>query len=390
MQFAKLLVLTTKPEMVSAVKAAAKTGAASEGVAVCKSMVELRSRLTKGSKTRTVALVDIDEDPQQMLFELAKAITANPDIPFVVVAREFDEKRMLQAMQAGARHFLRTSAIGQELDIVLGRLLLHEPARTTQMGDVVTVFSSSGGCGATTTAVNVAAELRLATERSVLLIDLDPHYGSVAQYLGVEGKYGIAHILNREGTIDRHLVESSVVQFADGLNVLLSPAAAEADRHQPMNYGSLLRVLDACRESHGYVVIDAPRLSLQAAADLASVTRVAIVVLRLTIRDVSYAKGLIALLTEQGMAADRILVLANQTKRRGGLLNAVEIRTALGGRSLFRVRSDWRKAAKSINRGQPLAHFAKLSGVRRDFRQVARRVQEWTSNGQLKKEKGGA
>src|SRR3974390_206533 len=90
MQFAKLLVLTTKPEMVSAVKAAAKTGAASEGVAVCKSMIELRSRLTKGSKTRTAALVDIDEEPQQTLFELAKTITANPDIPFVVVAQEFD------------------------------------------------------------------------------------------------------------------------------------------------------------------------------------------------------------------------------------------------------------------------------------------------------------
>jgi len=268
---------------------------------------------------------------------------------------------------------------------VLGRLLLHEPPRTTAMGDVITVFSCSGGCGGTTTAVNVAAELRMAGDRKVLLVDLDPHYGSVAQYLGVQGRFGIGHILNRAGTIDRHLVESSVVQFMDGLDVLLSPAAAEADRLQPMNYDNLLRVLDACRESHGYVVLDAPRLPLQAAGDLASVTRVAIVVLRLTIRDVAYAKSLIASLTGQGMAPDRILVLASQAKKRGGLVSAVEVQKALGGQPLFRVRSDRRKAMKSVNRGRPLAQIARLSGVRRDYRTVARRVQEWTSNGHIGK-----
>jgi len=387
MQFAKLLVLTAEPDLLAAVQAAVKTGAAPDNVLLCKSMVELRSRLAQSEKMRTAALIDIDEDPPQILFELTKTVTAHPDIPFVVLAESFDEKRVLQAMQAGARHFLRKSAVGPELDTVLGRLLLHEPARTTRMGDVISVFSCSGGCGTTTTAVNVAAELRLAGVGPVLLVDLDPHYGSVASYLGVEGKYGIANILDREGTIDRHLVESSVIQYKEGLDVLLSPAAAAADRDKPMNYENLLHALDACRESHRYVVLDAPRLPHQAMIDLASVTRVAIVVLRLTIRDVAYAKGLITLLTEQGMAPDRILVLANQAKRRGGLLNAVEIREALGGQPLFRVRTDWRKALKSVSRGQPLAQSAKLSGLRRDLRLVAQRVQEWTANGQV--EKGG-
>jgi pilus assembly protein CpaE len=255
------------------------------------------------------------------------------------------------------------------------------------MGDVISVFSCSGGCGATTTAVNVATELKLAGDKPVLLVDLDPHYGSIAQYLNVHGKFGVAHILNRENTIDRHLVESSAIRYIEGLDVLLSPAAAEADRHKPMNYENLLRVLEACRESYGYVVVDAPRLPHEAAIDLASVTRVAIVVLRLTVRDVSFAQSLIASLTEQGMASDRILVLANQAGRRGGLLSAGEVQKALD-KPLFRVRSDCRKAARSITYGQPLAHFARMSGLRRDFRKVTGQVQQWTSNGHLGK--GGA
>ncbi len=142
------------------------------------------------------------------------------------------------------------------------------------------------------------------------MVDLDPHYGCVASYLGVEGKYGIANILDREGAIDRHLVESSAVPYRPGLDVLLSPAAAAADQSKPMNYDNLLHALDACRESHRYVVLDAPRLPYQAVIDLASVTRVAVIVLRLTVRDVAYAKNLIALLTEQGMAPARSSILA--------------------------------------------------------------------------------
>jgi pilus assembly protein CpaE len=387
MQFTKLLVLTKEPRIVAAVQAAVATGASSESIVPCKSMAELRSRLAQSVATRVAALVDIDENPQLTLLDLAKTITAHPDTPFVVLAEEFDERRVLQAMQVGARHFLRKNALGEELDTVLGRLLLHEPARPIQMGDVVTVFSCSGGCGTTTTAVNLAAELRLAGQGPVLLIDLDPHYGSVASYLGLEGRFGIAHLLNRTGPIDRHLVESTVVPCREGLDVLLSPAMATADRNKTMNYENLLRVLDACRESHRYVVLDAPRMPHPALLDAASATRVAVVVLRPTIRDVAYAKSLIALLIEQKMASDRILALANQNHRRGGLLHLAEVRNALGGPALRSVRTDGRRALKSVHRGKPLAELARFSGVRRDFRRVARQVREWTAN--RPDEKGG-
>ncbi len=65
-------------------------------------------------------------------------------------------------MQAGARHFLRKSAIQTELDPVLEHLLSHGPQESTRLGVVLSVFSCSGGCGATTVAINLANELRLA------------------------------------------------------------------------------------------------------------------------------------------------------------------------------------------------------------------------------------
>lgn len=389
MKPAEVLLLTTDKETATAVKAALQSGSTQGGTHLCRSIVELRSRLAKPDPgaSRILAVVDIDRDPQQTLYDLAKTITAHPGILFVVVSREFDEHLVLQAMQAGARHFLRKSAIPTELDAILGRLLLHEPQRTAQMGDVISVFSCSGGCGSTLVAVNLATELRLASRRPVLLMDLDPHYGSAAQYLNVRGKYGIAHMLKRDSAVDRHLVESCVVSAGDGLDVLLSPAAAEADRNVPMNYDHVLKVLDACRETHGYIVVDAPRLPPQTAIDLASVSRVAILVLRLAVRDVAFAKTMVTLLTERGMAADRILIVANQVAKRTALLNAVEVQKGLGIKPLIRIRTDGKKAIRSTNEGRPLAHYARLSGLRRDLRRVAAQVQQWTSNGHPAEEK---
>ena len=328
-----------------------------------------------------IVVVDIDANPEHVLFELGKVVTGNPQTRFVVLSRDFDEKLVLQAMQVGARHFLRKSSIESELDKVIESLIVQEDRPSTHLADVISVLSCSGGSGATTVAVNLATELQIATSKSVLVADLDPHYGSVASYLGMKGNYGIAHILNREGPIDRHVIESTMLTYMEGFDVLLSPASAEADKGQPMNYSNLPKALAACRESYRYVVLDAPRLPAQTVADLASVSRVAVIVFQLTVRDVTIAGSLIKSLMENGMAKEQIVPLANRVRRRGPLLRLADSERAIGSSSLMSIRSDWVKAMKSINHGQPLAKMARRSRLRRDFRKLADRVQQLTANG---------
>jgi len=378
-----VLLLTKDKGTLAATQSALETGTVGGSACVCEDMIELRTYLAKpGAKQRfSVVVIDIDSDPDHVLYELGKIAFGNPQIRFIVLSREFSEKLVLQAMQAGARHFMRKSSIAGELDKVIEHLLVQEAEPIVQLGDVVTVLSCSGGSGATTVAVNVATELRLNSSKSALLVDLDPHYGSVASYLGLKGNYGIAHILNRDGPIDRHLIQSVGVSYMEGLDVLLSPAVAEADKTQPLNYRNLLKALTACRESHRYVVVDAPRLPVQAIEDMASISRVVIVVFQLTVRDVAYANSLIRSLTEHGMLREQIVPLANRVRHRGPMLRLEDSQRAIGSSSLVRIRSDWTKAMKSVNQGQPLAHIAKRSRLRRDFRKLAARIQHMTSNG---------
>jgi pilus assembly protein CpaE len=381
---AEFLLLTQEKETAAAVRAVLESGPVKGAAHICKGMVELKARLSQPASDApwVAALVDIDPDPLRILHEMSKAVAGNPQTRFIVLAMDFNEKLVLQAMQAGARHFLRKSSVGSELGPVLEKLVSHAAESTKQLGEIISVFGCSGGCGATTVAVNLANELRLATSQPVLAVDLDNHYGSVAAHLGVSGRYGIAHVLNREDVIDRPLIESSMVNVAPGLDVLLSPAAAQADAGLLMNYDNLLRVLDVSRESHAYVIVDAPRLPWLVIGELGSVSRVVVIVFQLTVRDVTFARTLVSFLTERGVARDHILALANRVKRRGPLLRIVDTQQALGIKPLHCIRSDWHKAVKSVNQGQPLANIARRSGLRRDLTKIAAQIQRWTTNGE--------
>jgi pilus assembly protein CpaE len=378
-----LLLLTGEKETVAAVQSVLQDDPNAGEMTVCGTMVELRTRLSRSADGREckAAIVDIDQNSEHMLSELDKIITTYPHTRLIVVSREFDERLILHAMQAGARHFLRKSAIGAELQIVLERLLASEHDGPQRLGAILSVFSCSGGCGATTLAINLANELHLASGRRVLLIDLDRHYGSIGAYLNIRGKYGFGHILGRQGPIDGHLIQSTAVAYRPGLDVLLSPANTEADVETTLNFDNLPVALEACRGSYGYIIIDAPRVPRPTTADLASLSAMSLLVLQLTVRDVTFAGSMASYLAARGIPRNRILPVANRARRRGPLLRLQDTERAIGLDSLCPIRSDWAKVFKSVNQGRPLSDVAKRSRLRKDYRRLVETIQRQTSNG---------
>jgi len=377
-----VLVVTNESDTAASVQTVLASRTTGERCDVCRNVVELRTRLAKPGSNGVIGavLVDIDRDGDRVLYELGKLIAVHPGIRFAVLSTDFSERLILQAMQAGARHFVRKNNIAAQLDEVLEHLLSSKVETAAQSGDVISVFSCSGGCGATTVAINLANELHLLTSKPTLIIDLDPYYGSVASHLGIKGNYGIAHVLTREESLDAHFVKTSATRAGDGVDVLLSPAVAPADASVPMNYRNLPKAVEVCREPYRYIIIDAPRASESVTADLASLSHAILIVFQLTVRDVSFARSRISFLNERGIAGDRILPVANRVRKRAPLLRLRESKRAIGLKSFSSIRNDWPRAVMSINQGRPLADVAGRSRLRRDFRRLAEQIRSWTPN----------
>jgi Flp pilus assembly CpaE family ATPase len=80
--------------------------------------------------------------------------------------------------------------------------------------------------------------------------------------------------------------------------------------------------------------------------------------------------------------------VANRVKKRSPLVRLEDSRKAIGLNSVCQIRSNWQKAMKALNHGQPLAQVARSSDLRRDFRDLAARIYTGEKNGNGKVRKG--
>lgn len=332
------------------------------------------------SRTPTEAVVvDIDSYQNGILRELSHTVASCPDTRIVVVSSKFSEELVLEAMQAGARHFLRKNSIAAKLDGVLEQLLCGKMTDVA-LGEIIPVFSASGGCGATMTAINLANELRLISGEPVLMIDLDAYYGTVSDYLGIQSQYGIANVLSRNKPIDKDLIESSACVYRDDFHVLLSPAGINGRESQTLHLENLAETLEICRHGYRYIVVDAPRLAYSVLVDLAAASKLALIVFQLTVKDLKFTRNLVAFLERNEIPPSKVMPLANRVKKRGPLVRLEDSKKVVGLDSFACIRSDWGKAMKSVNLAQPLAQAAKRSGLRKDFQNVAARIHNYSTN----------
>jgi pilus assembly protein CpaE len=328
-----------------------------------------------------VLIVDIDKNPYDILSELASISDRYPGKRMVVISSDMSQDLILRSMHSGARQFLVKGSLQEELSSVLNHLIPHPQEAEQTLGSIISLFSSSGGCGATTAAVNLANEIRLTNSDPLLLIDLDNCYGSIAAYLGISGPTSIRDLLEYEGEIDKHLIESCSCTYTENFDVLANPCGFETPQTVFLRYDKVLNTVRISRESYNYVIVDAPRLESSLRKGLAKISDIVVIVFQGTVKDINYARSMISSFLKSGIEKEKIILVANRYKKRALPMRLNEIQKVLGVDTIVSLRSDWKQAARSINNGKPLADIARWSGLRRDFQTIATLINTQTRNG---------
>ncbi len=336
---------------------------------VCRTLTDLVPHLE--SAAPPAVLLDIDPEPTHVLTALGPISERFSNTRFIVLSDSLKSELMLAAMQAGARHFMLKCDLGSELGGVLKRLVTDGAVVPPTGSFVATVFSVSGGCGATTVAVNLANELHLLASKPALLVDLDCDYGGAGTYLGLSGEYGIANVLDRNGELDPQLICSTAREYSHGLRMLINPMTVNPRKPVSLDYTRLQSAIGVCRRSYEFTVIDAPRVPMDTAAQLAGASDVTLLVLQMTVKDLAMARNMLQTLRDRGVSDDSLTIVVNRYHRRHAMLTLEDARKTLGDVPLTCLSNDYNNAIKGLNFGQPLAEAASRSVLRRELRELA-------------------
>ncbi len=369
-----VLLVTSDPATRTAVRSALESDRRFANAGVCKDLSELVAHLERAPAPGV--LVDIDPQPSGLLGSLDPIIKRFEDSRFIILSGIQRDGLVLEAMQAGARHFLTKESIGPHLVGALRRLIPNGFPQGQKQGMVITVLGAGGGCGATTVAINLANELGIESSEPALLVDLDDHYGAVGTYLGLEGDFGIGDVLANSKRIDADLVNSTALDYSESLRALISPFSTGHAEPEPMRFAHLGPALEALLQASRHTVIDAPRVPTSVAAGLAHASRFTLIVLQLNVKDIGVARKMLSDLGRRGVPTDRLVLLANRYRRRHSMITFKEAQNAFGDIPLGHISNDFQGASRCINYGQPLAQAAPRSALRRDIRQLAIELSE--------------
>ena len=161
-------------------------------------------------------------DPDRALTALTALAEMRPAVESRVMAvgPGADPKLILRTMRAGADEFVTEDEFATEFDEALTRL--GKGAAGSVSGKAFAVLGASGGSGASTVAVNVAAAFAR-DHGGGILIDLKLETGDLAALLDLDTPHTIADLCGGHNSPDRDMLEQSLVSHASGVRLLASP-----------------------------------------------------------------------------------------------------------------------------------------------------------------------
>ncbi|MFO0930198.1 MAG: hypothetical protein U0736_24760, partial [Gemmataceae bacterium] len=196
------------------------------------------------------------QDPS-LLAAFTAALAGQPVV--VLLEPGSDVQRMLAVQRAGAAQVvplpLQRDDFARALDCVALQF-----APPSVHGQLIALCGVTGGCGATTVALNLAYDLAQAGgpggRRNVLLVELARQMGSLATYLDIEPPLTTYELLTDPSRLTPQRVRQAITTAAPGLNVLVGP-------YEEINPGALssrhvYQLVELCRGLAPLVVLDVP------------------------------------------------------------------------------------------------------------------------------------
>ncbi len=225
-----------------------------------------------------------------------------------------DPQLILAALRAGASEFVHPP-FEENLTPALRRVIDQQTEGSVpeNRGKVIGFLSAKGGCGATTLACHIAADLKRQTGKRVLLADLDLTSGMVGFLMKVASNYSILDAVSNLSRLDDSLWKALVSEWKPGLAVIPSPE--DFSYEIAPSRDDLRQVIRFMRTQHDWIVLDLGRSLSEAAAALYQELDQLLLISVLEVSALHGLKAIAQKLRDRGEDLSKLELVLNRTPK---------------------------------------------------------------------------
>jgi pilus assembly protein CpaE len=294
----------------------------------------------------------------------------------VFAVDEVSTALLQQALRAGARDTVPVydgDALRQSVDRV-GALLAGSttrvpavPAARPAPGRLIVVFSTKGGVGKSTIAVNIAVAMARRSGERIALVDGDLQFGDVAVLLGIPPQHTVIDAAASADVGDSDLLFTMLSRHESGLLVL--PAPTDPTMGAPLRADEMLSVCRALRATCAHVVVDLPAQFDEVTLALLEAADDVLLVGGMDIPSVKNLKIGMQALDLAAIAGPKLRLVLNRANTQVKL-DVREVEQVLGLRAEFPIPSDI-AVPLSVNAGIPVVDNSPKSAATRALEHIA-------------------
>lgn len=315
-----------------------------------------------------LVVVVLSPDPERALMVLRELRKITPG-RLVVVGPGSDAKFILRTLREGADHYVDESNPEEEFEEFLARPKTGELS-LPELGRVICVTAPSGGSGASTLAVNLAAVLARQHQRCALL-DADLETEDLTALLDVKATHTLADLCRHATKMDRVMFERSLVRHDSGVSLLAAPPLL-ADVAHVTDQG-IRQCLTVARALFPNVVVDLGHSVHPAKREALRWANQILLVFQLEFTSLRNVRRELERLGAQGIEAKRILLVANRCGQPKEL-SAAQVQECLGLQIAHYLPNEPETINQANNKGIPAVLDSPKAKVCKSFAQLAQRL----------------
>jgi pilus assembly protein CpaE len=293
-----------------------------------------------------------------------------PLCQIIMMSVQGEADYLRRSMLAGAREFLIKPFSSDELVSSIRRVYQLGASRRQAMpsmsqvasgatiatpvsqekGKIVTVFSSKGGVGCSTIAVNVAIALQQNAASKVALVDTSLQFGDVGVLLNLYASRTIADLVAHIDEIDNELINDIFIAHSSGIKALLAPPRPEvADTVTP---ALVTDVLERLRTMFDIIIVDTSSVLDDLVLSVLDISDKIIVVTTPEIPAIKNAKLLFEVTEALEYERERTMFILNKVDKRINI-RAEDIEANIKYRIEAQLPLDERSVTTAVNQGVP-------------------------------------